>query len=126
TEFFITKNHLDDVLKDAELNLNDYHRIASYAELWARVRKNEYSFPGVQRRIREALLSAVDTDQGRRIRTNIDGVSPDIDGLAPGSYYIIGTAPLGQVGVTWSLPIVIESASDKRVVLTLNNSSWSQ
>ena len=126
TEFFVTKNHLDDVLKGVELHLSDYKGIASYSELWARVRKNEYSFPGLQRRIREALLSAVDADQGRRIRTNSEGVSPDIDGLAPGSYFIIGSAPLGQVGVTWSLPIVIESRNDKRVVLTLNNSSWSQ
>jgi len=125
TEFFITKNHLDDILKGADLKLADYEGIGSYAELWARVRKNEYRYPGLQRRIREALLAAVDTDQGRRIRTDIDGTSPIIKELSAGSYFIIGTAPLGQVGVTWSLPLAIEASSDKRVALTLNNSSWS-
>ena len=58
-------------------------------------------------------------------RTDIDGASPIINDLPAGSYFIIGTAPLGQVGVTWSLPLEIESSSDKRVALTLNNSSWS-
>ncbi|MBG29250.1 MAG: hypothetical protein CMI31_04515 [Opitutae bacterium] len=125
TEFFITKNHLDDILKGADLKLADYEGIGSYAELWARVRKNEYRYPGLQRRIREALLAAVDADQGRRIRTDIDGASPIIKELSAGSYFIIGTAPLGQVGVTWSLPLAIEASSDKRVALTLNNSSWS-
>ena len=125
TEFFITKNHLDDILKAADLKLADYEGIGSYAELWARVRKNEYRYPGLQRRIREALLAAVDADQGRRIRTDIDGTSPIIKELSAGSYFIIGTAPLGQVGVTWSLPLAIEASSDKRVALTLNNSSWS-
>ena len=125
TEFFITKNHLDDILKRADLKLADYEGIGSYAELWARVRKNEYRYPGLQRRIREALLAAADADQGRRIRTDIDGASPIINDLPAGSYFIIGTAPLGQVGVTWSLPLEIESSSDKRVALTLNNSIWS-
>ncbi len=125
TEFFVTKSHLDDILTKADLDLSNYNGIGSYSELWARVRKNEFRFPKLQRHIREALLAAVDADQGRRIRTDIDGSSPVIDGLEPGSYFIIGTAPLGQVGVTWSLPVLIERTSDKRVALTLNNSSWS-
>jgi hypothetical protein len=125
TEFFVTKKHLDDILKANDLKLDEYKGIVSYAELWARVRKNEYRYPGLQRRIREALLAATDADGGRRVRTDIDGASPIIVGLSAGSYYIIGTAPLGQVGVTWSLPVEIGSSTDKRVALTLNNSSWS-
>jgi len=126
TEFFVTKSHLDDILKNANPSIELNEGIGSYAELWARVRKNDYRYPGLQRNIRETLLAAVDADQGRRIRTDIDGSSPLIEGLTPGPYFIIGTAPLGQVGVTWSLPVLIERTSDKHVALTLNNSSWSQ
>ena len=128
TEFFITKSHLDDILRKTKPAIGLPEGIVSYSELWARVRKNEFRYPGLQRKIRDALLTAVAADgrnHGRRIRTDVDGSSPAIDGLAPGNYFIIGTAPLGQVGVTWSLPVEIEASSDKRVALTLNNSSWS-
>jgi hypothetical protein len=124
TEFFITKTHLDDILKSAEPTIELSEGINSYSELWARVRKNEYSYPGLQQGIRKALLAAVKIDGGKKIRTDEDGASSAIEGLAPGNYYIIGTAPLGKVGVTWCLPVEIELSSDKRVALTLNNSSW--
>ena len=125
TEFFIVKQHLDDILKNAGFKLSDYEGIKSYAELWARVRKNDFQYSQQQQRIRRALLAAVDPRNGRRVFTDINGSSDLISGLPAGSYFIIGTASLGQVGVTWSLPIEIEPRSDKRVALTMENSSWS-
>ncbi len=125
TEFFIVKQHLDDILKNAGFKLSDYEGIKSYAELWARVRKNDFQYSQQQQGIRQALLAAVDPRNGRRVFTDINGNSDLISGLPAGSYFIIGTASLGQVGVTWSLPIEIEPRSDKRVALTMENSSWS-
>ncbi len=125
TEFFIVKQHLDDILMNAGFKLSDYEGINSYAELWARVRKNDFQYSQQQERIRKALLAAVDPSGGRRVFTDINGNSDPISGLPAGSYFIIGTASLGQVGVTWSLPVEIEPRSDKRVALTLENSNWS-
>jgi hypothetical protein len=53
----------------------------------------------------------------------VDGAA-EIIGLEKGRYFVIGTASLGKVGVTWSVPISLKSGSNK-ISLTLANCSWS-
>jgi len=47
-----------------------------------------------------------------------------IDGLPAGKYFVIGTASLGKVGVTWSVPVSLNTGNNK-ISLTLANCSWS-
>jgi len=128
TEFFIAKSDLREILENAGINLDNpkYKNISSHAELWAQSRKYPFRYPDLQKDIRKALLDSIDEEKssGRRIRTDIDGNSGEISGLATGSYYIIGTASLGQVGVTWSVPVKVKSGRNK-VSLTIANASWS-
>ena len=123
TEFFILDRDLETILRKAGINLEEYSSINTYSELWARSRKNAFLFPGVQKKIRTALLSLVEKGEGRRVRTDVDGAA-EIIGLEKGRYFVIGTAMLGKVGVTWSVPISLESGSNK-ISLTLANCSWS-
>ena len=122
TEFFIAKSDLREILENSGINLDNskYKDISSHAELWAQSRKYPFRYPDLQKEIRKALLDSSD----RRIRTDIDGNSGEISDLATGNYYIIGTASLGQVGVTWSVPVMVKSGRNK-VSLTIVNSSWS-
>lgn len=128
TEFFIAKYDLREILEKAGINLDNpkYKNITSHAELWAQSRKYPFRYPDLQKDIRKALLDSIDDEKssGRRIRTDIDGNSDEIRSLATGSYYIIGTASLGQVGVTWSVPVKVKSGRNK-VSLTIANASWS-
>jgi hypothetical protein len=128
TEFFIAKSDLREILENAGINLdNSKHKnISSHAELWAQSRKYPFRYPDLQKDIRKALLDSIDDEKnsGRRIRTDIDGNSGEIRSLVAGSYYIIGTASLGQVGVTWSVPVKVKSGRNK-VSLTIANASWS-
>jgi len=128
TEFFIAKYDLREILEKAGINLDNpkYKNITSFAELWAQSRKYPFRYPDLQKEIRKALLDSIDDEKslGRRIRTDIDGNSDEISGLATGNYYIIGTASLGQVGVTWSVPVKVKSGRNK-VSLTIANASWS-
>ena len=128
TEFFIAKYDLRGILEKAGINLDNpkYKNITSHAELWAQSRKYPFRYPDLQKDIRKALLDSIDDENssGRRIRTDIDGNSDEIRSLAAGSYYIIGTASLGQVGVTWSVPVKVKSGRNK-VSLTIANASWS-
>jgi hypothetical protein len=128
TEFFIAKSDLREILENAGINLdNSKHKnISSHAELWAQSRKYPFRYPDLQKDIRKALLDSIDDEKnsGRRIRTDIDGSSGEIRSLVAGSYYIIGTASLGQVGVTWSVPVKVKSGRNK-VSLTIANASWS-
>tara|TARA_Y100000588_G_scaffold329496_1_gene365753 strand:+ start:77 stop:1414 length:1338 start_codon:yes stop_codon:yes gene_type:complete len=128
TEFFIAKSNLREILENVGINLDNpkYKNISSHAELWAQSRKYPFRYPDLQKNIRKALLDSIDDEKslGRRIRTDIDGNSGEISDLATGSYYIIGTASLGQVGVTWSVPVKVKSGRNK-VSLTLANASWS-
>ena len=123
TEFFILDRDLETILRKAGINLEEYSSINTYSELWARSRKNAFLFPGVQKKIRTALLSLVEKGEGRRVRTDVDGAA-EIIGLEKGRYFVIGTAMLGKVGVTWSVPISLELGSNK-ISLTLANCSWS-
>ena len=123
TEFFILDRDLETILRKAGIKLEEFSNISTYSELWARSRKNAFLFPGVQKTIRTALLSLVEKGEGRRVRTDVDGAA-EIIGLEKGRYYVIGTASLGKVGVTWSVPISLKSGSNK-ISLTLANCSWS-
>ena len=128
TEFFIAKSDLRETLEGAGINLDNakYKNISSHAELWAQSRKYPFRYPDLQKEIRKVLLDSIDDEKspGRRIRTDIDGNSGEIRSLAAGNYYIIGTASLGQVGVTWSVPVKVKSGRNK-VSLTIANASWS-
>ncbi|MEC8243298.1 MAG: hypothetical protein VX038_00480 [Verrucomicrobiota bacterium] len=123
TEFFLLKKDLEDLLLKSEIQLSDYSKIDSYSELWARSRKNPFLYPGVQKKIRTLLLNEINQGQGRRIRTDIDGAGT-VNQIESGDYYIIGSAALGKIGVTWNTPINVTSGLNK-LSLTLANSSWS-
>ena len=123
TEFFILTTDLESLLMNTDLQLSDYSKIDSYSELWARSRKNPFLYPGVQKKIRTYLLNEVNLGNGKRIRSDIDGAAV-ISGIEEGSYYVIGSAALGKIGVTWNTPINISSGLNK-LSLTLANSSWS-
>lgn len=123
TEFFLLKKDLEVLLVKSEIQLSDYPKIDSYSELWARSRKNPFLYPGVQKKIRTLLLNEVNLGQGKRIRTDIDGAGT-LNQIKSGDYYLIGSAALGKIGVTWNTPINVTSGLNK-LSLTLANSSWS-
>ena len=101
-------------------NLSQYH---FFAELWARSRKNSFLFPGIQKTFRAKLLELVENGRGKRIRTDIDGFA-SVEKLSVGQHFVIGTASLGKVGVTWSTPVILKPGINK-LSLTLQNSVWS-
>ena len=123
TEFFLLKKDLEVLLVKSEIQLSDYPKIDSYSELWARSRKNPFLYPGVQKKIRTLLLNEINLGQGKRIRTDIDGAGT-LNQIESGDYYLIGSAALGKIGVTWNTPINVTSGLNK-LSLTLANSSWS-
>ena len=123
TEFFLLKKDLEVLLVKSEIQLSDYPKIDSYSELWARSRKNPFLYPGVQKKIRTLLLNEINLGQGKRIRTDIDGAGT-LNQIEIGDYYLIGSAALGKIGVTWNTPINVTSGLNK-LSLTLANSSWS-
>ena len=122
TEFFILEKDLDAVLFDV-IDLSSYTQISSYGELWARSRKNPFSYPNVLKTIRNALFEEVNAGRGFRVRTDINGYA-SVSNLSIGDYFVIGTASLGKVGVTWNVPVNLKDDSNK-ISLTLSNSSWS-
>jgi hypothetical protein len=126
TEFFILPISLDEALSNSrkpEIKLSKFNEISSYAELWAKSSENPYLYPNVQKSIRAVLLALIQDGSGKRIRTDVDGYAKLSD-LNPGSYFITGTATLGKVGVTWSVPLKLVNGNNK-ISLTLENSAWS-
>ena len=123
TEFFILPLDLENIMRKGGIELKDYSTIDTYAELWARSRKNSFLFPDVHKNFRSLLLDLGDRGEGKRVRTDVDG-SASVTGLPKGKYYVIGTASLGKVGVTWSVPISLNAGNNK-ISLTLANCSWS-
>lgn len=127
TEFFVVETDLDEMLRDLS-DLKPFMMpegsITSYSELWARSRKTPFTYPNVLKTIRTALLEKVSAGKGARIRTDING-SAKIENLDQGDYYIIGTASLGKIGVTWNVPVKLKGGPNK-ISLTLSNSSWSE
>ena len=122
TEFFILEKDLDAVLFDV-IDLSSYTQISSFGELWARSRKNPFSYPNVLKTIRNALFEEVNAGRGFRVRTDINGYA-SVSKLSIGDYFVVGTASLGKVGVTWNVPVKLKDDSNK-ISLTLSNSSWS-
>ena len=123
TEFFIIDEDVESVLRKGGIELSDFSGIDSYAELWARSRKNSFLFPNVQKNIRSLLLKLVENGQGQRVRTDINGAAT-LENLPAGKFFVVGTASLGKVGVTWDVPIVLQKGANK-LSLTLANASWS-
>ena len=123
TEFFIIDEDVESVLRKGGIELSDFSGIDSYAELWARSRKNSFLFPNVQKNIRSLLLKLVENGQGQRVRTDINGAAT-LENLPSGRFFVVGTASLGKVGVTWDVPIVLQKGANK-LSLTLANASWS-
>ena len=124
TEFFVLPLSLENALEDVKsLSLEKFQGISSFGELWARSRENPFLYPNTQKTIRAALLANVEKGVGKRVRTDVDGFAK-LNNLRTGKHYIIGTATLGKVGVTWNVPVSLRSGSNK-VSLTLENSAWS-
>ena len=124
TEFFVLPLSLENALQDEKsLSLEKFQGISSFAELWARSRENPFLYPNTQKTIRAALLANVEKGVGKRVRTDVDGFAK-LNNLRTGKHFIIGTATLGKVGVTWNVPVSLRSGSNK-VSLTLANSAWS-
>ncbi|MDC0156345.1 hypothetical protein OAK38_01125 [Verrucomicrobia bacterium] len=130
TEFFIIDEDIEKVLRVGGIKLEEYsgtvssaEKIDSYAELWAKARKNSFLYPKVQKNIRSLLLKIVEAGQGYRVRTDINGAAT-LENLPPGKFFVVGTASLGTVGVTWSVPIQLKPGTNK-LSLTLANAAWS-
>jgi regulator of replication initiation timing len=123
TEFFILPISLENIMRKGGIALANYSGIDTYAELWARSRKNAFLYPDVHKNIRSLLLNFEDRGEGKRVRTDVDG-SALVDDLQAGKYFVIGTASLGKVGVTWSVPVSLNTGNNK-ISLTLANCSWS-
>ena len=124
TEFFVLPLSLENALQDEKsLSLEKFQGISSFGELWARSRENPFLYPDTHKTIRAALLANVEKGVGKRVRTDVDGFAK-LNNLRTGKHFIIGTATLGKVGVTWNVPVSLRSGSNK-VSLTLANSAWS-
>ena len=124
TEFFIMRDNLNELLNKGGVSLLNFSGVESYSELWAQARKNSFLYPDLQKKIRNCLLLEIENGNGQRVRTDLNGAAT-VSKLTPGEYYIIGTAALGKVGVTWNVPINVENGLNK-VSLTLANASWSE
>jgi hypothetical protein len=123
TEFFVVKESLSTILAEGGVSLKDFSSVESYSELWARARKNSFLYPNLQKKIRSLLIAEVDDGRGKRVRTDING-SAIVPEIVKGNYFILGTAALGKVGVTWNIPVNLDQGLN-RVSLTLANASWS-
>jgi hypothetical protein len=123
TEFFIIRKDLNTLMVENGILLSDFAEVTSYGELWARARKNPFLFPNILKQIRDLLLEEVSKNKGVRVRTDING-SATVQNLDKAPYYVVGTASLGKVGVTWSVPVDLDEGMNK-LSLTLGNSSWS-
>ena len=123
TEFFIIRKDLNTLMSENGILLSDFAEVTSYGELWARARKNPFLFPNILKKIRDLLLEEVSRNNGVRIRTDING-SATVQNLEKTKYFVVGTASLGKVGVTWSVPVDLDEGMNK-LSLTLGNSSWS-
>jgi hypothetical protein len=125
TEFFIVDDDIENILRKGDISLeHGGKKIDSYSELWAQARKNSFLFPNIQKNIRSLLLKMVENGQGQRVRTDINGAAT-MENLPSGKFFVVGTASLGKVGVTWSVPVVLRSGTNK-LSLTLANANWSE
>ena len=121
TEFFLLDQSLFDLLNQ-EIDIAKYSGISSFEELWAQSRKSPYRFPGIYKQIRNRFLSQTSSGHGYRARTDLNG-SGNFRNVRPGLYFLVGTASLGTVGVTWNVPVYLRDGTNK-TSLTLSNASW--
>jgi len=117
-EFFLTKGlGIEDVAARAGIGLPS--NVASAAELWARSIHRGYSFPGVAAKIRDALSQA----SVGRFKTNSSGLAR-LENLPAGQYFVVGTAPMGAVGVVWSQSVEVSDGA--KVSLDLRNTAFAK
>jgi chromosome segregation ATPase len=120
-EFFVLRDDLETIVKRSGIQIPVQQGIKNAAELWARSIQSGYRYPGVAAHIRNALADS----NLARIKTDARGLAK-VSSLAPGIYHIIGTAPLGQVGVVWSKSFNIESGKTNQLNLDLRGAFWAQ
>ena len=120
-EFFVLRDDLDTIVKRSGIQIPVREGIKTAAELWARSIQSGYRYPGVAAHIRNALADS----NLARIKTDARGLAK-VSSLAPGIYHIIGTAPLGEIGVVWSKAFNIESGRTNQLNLDLLGASWAQ
>ena len=120
SEFFLVKSDLDSIFKESGIRIPSGRNIKSSAELWARSVQRGYRYPGVASSIRNALASK----SLARLKTNSIGKA-NLDNIEPGNYFVIGTSPLGQVGVVWSKSVRLIPGSNN-ISLDLRDAEWAQ
>ena len=121
-EFFVLRENLETVVKKAGINLPVEQGISSAAELWARSIQSRDRYPVVAAQIRNALAGS----NLARIKTDASG-SASVGFLFPGTYYVIGSAPLGAVGVVWSKSFkILSSTKTNNLKLDLRDATWAQ
>jgi hypothetical protein len=120
SEFFLVKSDLGSILNESGIRIPSGRNIKSSAELWARSVQRGYRYPGVASSIRSALASK----SLARLKTNSIGKA-NLDNIEPGNYYVIGTSPLGQVGVVWSKSVRLIPGSNN-ISLDLRDAEWAQ
>jgi chromosome segregation ATPase len=120
SEFFLVKNDLETLLSNSRVRIPSGQGIDSGAELWARSVQRGYRFPGVASAIRNALA----TNSLARIKTNSMGEA-NLANIEAGNYYIVGSSPLGQVGVVWSKQVQLKPGTNG-VVLDLRDATWAE
>ena len=121
TEFFLLDQSVFDLLNQ-EIDIAKFSGISSFEELWAQARKSPYKFPGIYKQIRNRFLSQTTSGHGYRTRTDLNGFG-NFKNVKPGLYFLVGTASLGTIGVTWNVPVYLRGGTNK-TSLTLSNASW--
>ena len=124
TEFFLLSKSFPDLLFNGGIFLKDFPEVGSFEELWAKARKSPFAYPEIYKRIRNLLLEQIEKGKGYRVRTDIDGFANFVN-LPSGSYYLIGTAPVGKIGAVWNVPVRLKTGTNK-TSLTLANANWSE
>ena len=120
TEFFLVKNDLESILNSSRVRIPPGQGIDTGAELWARSVQRGYRFPGIASAIRNALA----TNSLARIKTNSMGEA-NLENIEAGNYFIVGSSPLGQVGVVWSKPVELKPGTNG-IVLDLRDAAWAE
>jgi len=117
-EFFLVRQNIESIIKSAGIRMPQ--DIKSGSELWARSVQRGYRFPGVASAIRNALA----TKSLARIKTNSIGES-NLENIEPGDYFVIGSSPLGQVGVVWSKAVQLKPGTNG-LSLDLRDAVWAE
>lgn len=120
TEFFLLRDDLESIIKTAGIRIPSGQGIDSGSELWARSVQRGYRYPGVASAIRNALA----TKSLARIKTNSIGES-NLENIEPGNYFVVGSSPLGQVGVVWSKEVQLRPGTNG-LTLDLRDAVWAE